>query len=249
VETDELITFSAYEVQEMRNRFHETELANIEAEKQDRLRALQEHLSNASQVLGQISAISSALTSKRTTELNNYYREEQLAIENSALSEEEKAARLSELDAEVDQKRRELERDQARRSKLISLFEIAINTASAIVQALPNVFLAALVGTLGAIQAGIVASTPLPALAQGGIVTPSTGGTAVTVAEAGQAEVIFPLDKLDQFLSDRSMAGGGSGTSDGDIHLSVMMDSKPILDKIFPATRNRQILIDARAVV
>jgi hypothetical protein len=35
----------------------------------------------------------------------------------------------------------------------------------------------------------------------------------------------------------------------GNIHLTVQIDSKPILEKIFPATRNRQILISAGAVV
>jgi hypothetical protein len=29
----------------------------------------------------------------------------------------------------------------------------------------------------------------------------------------------------------------------------VKIDSKPILDQIFPATRNRTVLIDSRAVV
>ena len=33
------------------------------------------------------------------------------------------------------------------------------------------------------------------------------------------------------------------------MHLTVMMDSKPFLEKIFPASKNGQILISARAVV
>jgi hypothetical protein len=64
---------------------------------------------------------------------------------------------------------------------------------------------------------------------------PKSGGTLAQIAEAGQPEAVIPLDKL-----------GGIG---GDIHLVVQMDSKPFLDKIFPATRDRTILISAGAVV
>jgi len=39
-----------------------------------------------------------------------------------------------------------------------------------------------------------------PKLANGGIILPSNGGTDVTVGEAGQAEVVIPLDKLDAML-------------------------------------------------
>jgi hypothetical protein len=87
-----------------------------------------------------------------------------------------------------------------------------------------------------------------PAFADGGIVMPQNGGIVGQIAEAGQPEVIFPLDKLNSFLS--STGGGGSGSGDdGMMHVTVQLDSKPILDKIFPATRNGRVLIDARAVV
>ncbi|MCK9371396.1 tape measure protein [Candidatus Dojkabacteria bacterium] len=95
----------------------------------------------------------------------------------------------------------------------------------------------------------LVQATPLP-MAQGGIVMPSIGGTVARVAEAGQPEVIFPLDQLNKFLRDvPSTNTGVSGDSGGNINLIVQIDSEPILQKIFPATRNRTVRIDAGAVV
>jgi tape measure domain-containing protein len=72
-------------------------------------------------------------------------------------------------------------------------------------------------------------------LAEGGVVMPTPGGTLAQIAEAGQPEAVIPLDRFGEF--------------GGDIHLVVNLDSKPFLDKIFPATRNRTILISAGAVV
>jgi len=102
-------------------------------------------------------------------------------------------------------------------------------------------------GALGAVQVAAIsgAKPSPPALAEGGIALPKPGGHLVNVAEAGQAEAIIPLS--DRMLAQ--MRGGGGIGETGDIHLVVNMDSKPILEKIFPATRNRTVLIDARAVV
>jgi hypothetical protein len=94
-----------------------------------------------------------------------------------------------------------------------------------------------------------IAATPLPALASGGIALPSRGGSTVQVAEAGVPELILPLDRLDSVLSQIPAASGGGTDGEGDIHLVVNMDSEPILSKIFPATRDRRVLIDANAVV
>jgi tape measure domain-containing protein len=128
-----------------------------------------------------------------------------------------------------------------------------IDTASAIIGFLARpggfagVGLSVMAGILGAAQLGVIAGQQPPAppaFADGGIVMPSTGGTLAQVAEAGQPEVIFPLDELNRFLGGGSGGGGG-----GDIHLQVNLDSRPFLDTIFPATRNRRVLISAGAVV
>jgi len=74
---------------------------------------------------------------------------------------------------------------------------------------------------------------------------PKVGGTIAKIAEAGIPEVVFSLDRLESFLEKNTMSGGSNDMT----HLQVMLDSKPILDQIFPATRNGTVLISARAVV
>jgi hypothetical protein len=74
---------------------------------------------------------------------------------------------------------------------------------------------------------------------------PQPGGTRALIAEAGQAEAVIPLDKLDRMLATQ---GGASGT-DSMTHLVVNLDSRPLLDKIFDATKNRTVLISQGAVV
>lgn len=67
---------------------------------------------------------------------------------------------------------------------------------------------AALTG--GAIDINIekIAKVSLPRLANGGIVMPRPGGTLATIGEAGQAEAVIPLDKLDKMIGR-----GSSGTT------------------------------------
>jgi hypothetical protein len=132
-------------------------------------------------------------------------------------------------------------------NKLVALSDVAINTAIAISRVIPNPVAMGIASAAGAVQAGIIAAKQPPAFADGGIVAPSPGGTIARVAEAGQAEVIFPLDKLDSFLDNRSF--GSSGTSDNMINLVVEMDSGVVLQKIFPATQNGTVRIAARAVI
>lgn len=131
--------------------------------------------------------------------------------------ERQSADETDELRDELDRRQRNLQRAQARRQKAISLFNIAANTASAIVQALPNIPLSITVGALGAAQAAIVGSTPLPALAQGGFFS----GPAL-IGEAGR-EFAFPLDgaqgqtamalMADRIVDSMNRSGGTTNTN------------------------------------
>jgi hypothetical protein len=82
-------------------------------------------------------------------------------------------------------------------------------------------------------------------LAEGGVVMPKAGGTNALIAEAGQAEAVIPLDRLDRMLETAGSGSSGGGMS----HIVVNLDSRALLDTIFEATRNRTVLIDGGAVV
>lgn len=55
----------------------------------------------------------------------------------------------------------------------------------------------------------------IPTLAEGGIVLPRTGGTLALLGEAGQAEAVLPLAKLDALLARRAGAGPGRAAPAG----------------------------------
>ena len=192
---------------------HQKRLDQIEDEKQKRTEAYK-------YIYSQIDSI-----------MDGIYSNEIERIEQSELSEEEKARKIA-----------QVKRKQAIWDKAQAIADIAINTAVAVTKISYRPVLAAVVAALGLAQAAVVASTPLPEIpsfANGGIVQPQPGGVQATVAEAGVAEAIIPLDRLDNMLSQ------GGGTT----HLVVNLDSRPLLEKIFDATRNGTVLISSGAVV
>lgn len=209
---EDYVSYAGAVQQQIQNIQDEEERAAEEAAAARRASLLQT-LSVYQQFAGQIGGLFSALTQRENVELSNREQrdrerleaqlsnEEEIelrrinAIEDQAVREQELAnleTRLdeqrAEQDQEFDRRRREIERRQARRQRLLSLFEIGVNTASAIVEALPNIPLSIAVGALGLAQAAVVASTPLPALAQGGFFS----GPAL-IGESGR-EFAFPID-------------------------------------------------------
>jgi hypothetical protein len=79
--------------------------------------------------------------------------------------------------------------------KAQALFSVAVNTAVAAVDALPNLILSGIVTAFGLAQAAIIASKPIPELAEGGVIKKSVGGSLVRAAEAGDDEGFIPMKK------------------------------------------------------
>lgn len=81
--------------------------------------------------------------------------------ENELLKKKEQA------EAEAARKQAELRRKEYNAKKLAAVFEIIINTASAVAEALPNIPLSILVAGLGGVQLGTAASQPVPKFSKG----------------------------------------------------------------------------------
>ena len=90
-------------------------------------------------------------------------------------------------------------------------------------------------------------SLTIPQAAEGAVVSPTPGGTLMNIGEGGKTEVVFPLDKLNQFINTGSTSG--SGSSGGMVNLSIQLDSKTLYSGIFQATKNKTVLISASSVV
>lgn len=113
--------------------------------------------------------------------------------QSGAITEEEASARRIRLEEETARKQREIKRKQAIQDKAQALFNIAIFTAQAIIAALasvpPNPVQAAAAAVTGAVQAGIVASRPIPEFYKGTEYSPE--GLAY-VGERGSELIEYP---------------------------------------------------------
>jgi len=97
-------------------------------------------------------------------------------------------------------------------NKLQSMANAAINTASAVTQALPSIPLASLIGALGAAQVGIIAATPIPKFATGGLVGGRSHSQGGTMIEAERGEFVMSRRAVESVgieTMNRINQGGG----------------------------------------
>ena len=189
-----------------------------------------------------------------TTQQENQTEELRLLekkFDDALITEEEYEASKLAIEKRGRAEQYQIEKSKFLTTQAFALGKAFIDNASAILKSLsidPTGVLAIVTALAGAAQiATILAQKPpsAPTFANGGIVQPQPGGVQALVAEAGQAEAIIPLDKLDQMLA---RAGGSTGEGNM-MNLTLQMDSNVIYSGIFEATRNRTVLISQGAVV
>lgn len=209
------------------------------------------YLSTASDILGRLDSIFGQHYTNRNAELDNWYQKQKEVIEASQISEEEKEEKLKELDEERDARKREMARKQAASEKASSLFSIAINTARAAIEALPNLVLSGIITAMGAAQAALVAAEPLPALKTGGLAVGEVTAIVGDTPKRERGELILPMrtgvemladmliGKLSQVALPRpafAMAGGVSNAYDNrtevHLHVGTLIADEPGLKKL-----------------
>jgi len=181
---------------------------------------IQNTFAEISGLMSGVSNLFSQLHNKRMTELENEKAAELAKIENTIVGEEAKELAINKVNEKFDKKKAELDKKQAIRSKKLAVLEAIVNTAAAVVQALPNIPLSIAIGALGAAQVATIASTPIPAFAEGGIVSGPTVGLMGEYAGANtNPEVIAPLNKLKDMIGGQVVQVQGM-ISGEDIYLS-----------------------------
>ncbi len=134
----------------------------------------------------------------QSAKIDEYEAKEKDRINNSILSEENKAAALAKIDEDVLQKRKVLARKRAAVDKAQAIFSATIAGANAILQALAvpiiGPVLAKVTAGLVAAQLAAIAATPLPSLAIGTDYVKQDG-----LAMLHKGEAVVPAD----------VAGGG----------------------------------------
>ncbi len=164
---------------------------------------------NAISVIGEFDQASFA---NREATVDAYYAKQKDYIEKSISDEGLKGKKMEALEKEVAAKRRAIKRDEAAANKRSAIFSAIINTARAIAESLPNIALSVAAGALGAAQVAAIASTPLPALQAGGLVS---GRNTVVVGEYAGAdnnpELISPVNKVKKYIAEAVIESGGGG--------------------------------------
>ena len=216
----------------------------------------------AGQIFGAIGGLMDAQNKKAETILSDKQAAEQedydiwlenelMRIEQSGLNDEQKQLKKDELDLRAATKKKALDEKQdaetakmqkkaAKRDKGMKIMSAIMGTAQAVVTALGstipplNFVLAGIVGGLGAAQIATIASTPIPAMADGGL---AFGPTLAQVGEykgaSANPEVIAPLDKL------KSMIGENGGTQKIEIFGKISGNDIFLSNRIASENRER----------
>lgn len=173
-----------------------------------------------------MSTISDAFYNRGIANIEKKKKKDIEAIKASTLSEEEKEKKISEIEAKAEKETLERKRRQAIADKAYALFQIGLNTAIAIMNALATAKTAvgralqvALITAASIAQTVAVAAQPLP-MAEGAFVKSHEGGTIAQIGEGSQDELVFPLKKGVDLLADKLiskvMGVGDSAVTTGD---------------------------------
>ena len=113
----------------------------------------------------------------------------------------------------------------AKFDKAANFANAGINIATAITKSLPNIPLAVLIGAMGAVQLGAIASTPIPQFATGGMVGGRRHSQGGTMIEAARGEFVMSRNAVNAVgveAMNRINQGGGAGNINISFNGNVM---------------------------
>jgi hypothetical protein len=194
----------------------------------------------------QIGSIFDQVFENYKTGLDLWYNQQKAYINDNIADEEEREKRLEELEKQKARKAAQIARAEAVYKKANALAEIAMNTAASVSKVLWNPPLAIAVGALGAVQAGLVLSEPLPPVpnfADGGAFTVPPGYAndsyplpAAMLQSGERVTVETPL----QQAAARGASAGGSGM----MTIVVEMDGRQIAAQTVEYINDGQVRLE-----
>ncbi|MBA7664610.1 hypothetical protein ES703_72671 [subsurface metagenome] len=162
-------------------------------------------LADAALFTSSLSSLFNQITENQIAGIEKEYNARKVAIESSLMSEKSKTDAMEKLDKEFEKKRKKAMRTQAVRTKVVGIMEAIIHTASAVIEALPNIPLSIAVGIMGAAQTALIAAQPLPSFQRGGRIE-----EAGIVGERGPE--IFAPDRPGHIIPIRERPPGALGS-------------------------------------
>ena len=177
----------------------------------------------------------------KKTELENWYKSQKKYLEYTIQDEEARNKAIENLDAEMDRKRKELQRQEAISRKKMGLFETFISTAQGIMSALamfpPRLGLAAFIGAMGATKLAMIGGQEIPSFQEGGDFY-THGPQMIMVGDnpGGREHV-----RIDQTSSGGS-GGDMNTTHEDDLMINnIYIDGERLFRVITRGIRNKQI--------
>ena len=161
----------------------EQQLAALESEHmQAKIDRMNDYLTQVGELFSSMNDIAANYSNTRVQEAEQQNEQEKAALDkrlkSGLMSQKQYDDKVAKLDADLAAKKAEETRKQAERQKALSVFEIALNTATAIMKiwaevpkmdfGVSTVALTAVAAAMGALQLGAVLSEPLPKARKGG---------------------------------------------------------------------------------
>lgn len=151
-------------------------LAEREKEISDKRKELSREVANLGIAIVQGSfERASELLTKESEQIDIRKAKDIEAAENSIMSEQDKANRITIISAKaqaqkeaIERRQRQLDLSRARFERAANIANIIGSTAAAVAKALPNIPLSILVGAIGAVQLATAVAAPLPKFKDGG---------------------------------------------------------------------------------
>ena len=157
-------------------------------------------LDTISNVVGQFDAIAQQRHENKMQSIDNEQTKEMELLKSKGLSEEEYEKKKLAIDAKYEKKRKIEKTKAAKREKKMAIFQAVINTAAGIAKAIPNPYLMAFAGIMGAAQIAAISAAPIP-MAKGALAFSPTNAIVGDNPNAmNDPEVIAPLSKLEKML-------------------------------------------------
>lgn len=157
----------------------------------------QQWLSFGSSAIGEIMNLYNMSANNRIAKLDEQYAKEVEAINNSALTEEEKENKLAMLEARVEAEKKKIQIKNAKAQKKLALMQALVDVPAAVIATFRNmggwplgVVPAAIMGAIGAKKIQMIKDQPIPQLAEGGI---AQAATMAVIGEGMFKEAVLPL--------------------------------------------------------
>lgn len=203
----------------------EEELTNLTVENNQRKIASVEQWAGAAMSLAsEVSNLMNALGDAEVQKAERDNSKEKAALDKrlkgGVISQKEYDKQVAALDADLDAKKAKIAREQAKREKAMSIFQIGIDTALAIMKTLAeypfpiNAVMASLTGALAAVQLATVIATPLPMARKGGRIEGATheqGGVLVNTENEERIISSAPAKAFPELLNLISYIGKHGG--------------------------------------